>query len=371
MRKMLVPLAVLTLVVAAPRAQAPAEKIDLEINAKIRKEGMDNSQIMKTMHYLTDVYGPRLTGSPNHENAAKWAVKQMESWGFKNGHLEPWDFSKIANSDTVREGWLNEKASGHIISPVKDNLVFEVLAWTPSTKGTVTGAGRPTSSRRRGRRPNAELNGVPRDDGAEDERRDCAVGAHDESCRSRKSRRRSGSDDAHDRVPLSGDAAGVPNAPARGAGGRARRTARRRCRRRGARHRRRSDAADGRSRSPRSSTTSLLTSGAAVRVNDAAREHGQIRAFNGTGYDLDEEPADRRAAQRRLRPHHAHPRGRHAGDARVHDRQPARTPTARRRTTRSPKSRAPTRPTKSSCSAATSTRGTRRPAPPTTRSAAR
>jgi hypothetical protein len=106
---MLVPLAVLTLVVAAPSAQAPVEKIDVEINAKIRKEGMDNSQIMKTMHYLTDVYGPRLTGSPNHENAAKWAVQQMTSWGFKNGHLEPWDFSKVANSDTVREGWLNEK----------------------------------------------------------------------------------------------------------------------------------------------------------------------------------------------------------------------------------------------------------------------
>ena len=45
------------------------------MNARIRKEGMENSQIMKTMHYLTDVYGPRLTGSPNHENAAKWAVQ--------------------------------------------------------------------------------------------------------------------------------------------------------------------------------------------------------------------------------------------------------------------------------------------------------
>ena len=66
----------------------------------------------------------------------------MESWGFKNGKLEPFDFSKVSgagNEKVVREGWLNEKASGHIISPVKDNLVFEVLAWTPSTKGTVTG----------------------------------------------------------------------------------------------------------------------------------------------------------------------------------------------------------------------------------------
>src|SRR5499433_676861 len=100
-----------------------------EINAKIRKEGMDNSQIMRTMHFLTDVYGPRLTGSPNHKNAAEWAIKQMTTWGMANGHLEPWDFG--------HPGWLNERLTAHIISPVKDPLVCEVLAWTPSTKGTV------------------------------------------------------------------------------------------------------------------------------------------------------------------------------------------------------------------------------------------
>ena len=33
------------------------------------------------MHFLADVYGPRLTGSPNHKAAADWAVKQMTSWG--------------------------------------------------------------------------------------------------------------------------------------------------------------------------------------------------------------------------------------------------------------------------------------------------
>ncbi len=63
-----------------------------DINARIRKEGMDHSQIMKTMHMLTDIYGPRLTGSPNHKRAAEWAVKQMTDWGFVNGHLDPWDF---------------------------------------------------------------------------------------------------------------------------------------------------------------------------------------------------------------------------------------------------------------------------------------
>ncbi|HYE73182.1 MAG TPA: peptidase M28, partial [Blastocatellia bacterium] len=107
-----------------------SEKIDVEANARIRKEGMERSQILRTLHFLTDVYGPRLTGSPNHKAAAEWAIKQMQSWGFENAHLEPWDFGHT--------GWANERASGFLISPVKDNLTFEVLAWTPSTKGTVT-----------------------------------------------------------------------------------------------------------------------------------------------------------------------------------------------------------------------------------------
>lgn len=141
-RRLVLPLFVLTLVAAYPTAQsqqAPAttETVNKDINARIRKEGWDNSQIMKTMHHLTDVYGPRLTGSPNHENAAKWAIKQMESWGMTNGKLEPFEF-RTTNGTVPNGGWLNEKASGHILSPVKDNLVFEVMAWTPSTKGTVT-----------------------------------------------------------------------------------------------------------------------------------------------------------------------------------------------------------------------------------------
>jgi len=102
-----------------------------ELHARIRKEGMGNSQIMRTMHFLTDVYGPRLTGSPNHENAAKWAIKQMAAWGFENTHLEPWEFGHA--------GWLNERASGHVLAPYKEPLVCEVLAWTPGTNGTVTG----------------------------------------------------------------------------------------------------------------------------------------------------------------------------------------------------------------------------------------
>ena len=104
---------------------------DPTINDKSRAEEKDHSQIMHTMHFLADVYGPRLTGSPNHKAAADWAVKEMTSWGFANAHLEPWDFG--------HPGWVNERASGYALSPFHDQLTFKVLAWTPSTKGTVSG----------------------------------------------------------------------------------------------------------------------------------------------------------------------------------------------------------------------------------------
>ena len=107
-------------------AQAPTTT---DINARIRQEGMNNSQIMHTLHYLADIYGPRLTGSPNHKAAAEWAVKQMTTWGFTNGHLEPWDFG--------REGWLNEYLAVHVTAPFKDAMVVEALGWTPGTPGKV------------------------------------------------------------------------------------------------------------------------------------------------------------------------------------------------------------------------------------------
>ena len=107
------------------------EPVDQSVNTRIRQEAMEHSQVMHTLHMLTDRYGPRLTGSPNYEAAANWVVKQLTEWGFQNAHLEPWDFG--------HPGWMNEHAYGLMTAPVRDNLTFEVLAWTPSTKGVVRG----------------------------------------------------------------------------------------------------------------------------------------------------------------------------------------------------------------------------------------
>jgi Zn-dependent M28 family amino/carboxypeptidase len=122
-------LVALALILSLLSLSVAAQNGSGDMLSRIRKEAMERSQIMKTMHMFTDVYGPRLTGSPNHKAAAEWAVKQMTAWGLENAHLEPWDFK--------HPGWLNERLTAHLIAPVKDPLVCEVLAWTPSTKGTV------------------------------------------------------------------------------------------------------------------------------------------------------------------------------------------------------------------------------------------
>jgi hypothetical protein len=125
--KLLVGIAVGALAITAVVAQ---EKIDSDMVWKIRREATERSQIMNTLHVLTDVYGPRLTGSPNAKAAGEWVVKRTTEWGLKNAHLEPWDFG--------HPGWLNERTSAFIVAPVRDSLVVETLAWTPGTNGVVT-----------------------------------------------------------------------------------------------------------------------------------------------------------------------------------------------------------------------------------------
>jgi carboxypeptidase Q len=108
---------------------AAGEKIDSDINWKIRREETERSQIMRLVHQLTDVYGPRVTGSPNFKTACDWAIEQMRQWGMQNDHLERWDFG--------HPGWSCNRYAVRVLSPYTDNLDARVVAWTPGTKGLV------------------------------------------------------------------------------------------------------------------------------------------------------------------------------------------------------------------------------------------
>jgi carboxypeptidase Q len=123
---------VVILLTGAIGAVAAQERIDEDAYWKIRQEATTRSQILKTAQVLTDVYGPRPTGSPNLKAAGDWATRQMQTWGLQNARLEPWEWGN--------PGWLNERLSAHIISPVQDHLVAEALGWTPGTRGPVRAA---------------------------------------------------------------------------------------------------------------------------------------------------------------------------------------------------------------------------------------
>ncbi|HEY4101671.1 MAG TPA: M20/M25/M40 family metallo-hydrolase [Gemmatimonadales bacterium] len=130
LRKALIPLIALS-IPATLLAQGP-EKIDTAMNAKIEAEGMQHSKIMWIEHYLTDVYGPRPIGSPNHVAAANWAVKTMTSFGMQNAHLEPFTWKGV--------GWMPGRMTGWVTSPVKFNVKFEAQPWSPSTRGPISGS---------------------------------------------------------------------------------------------------------------------------------------------------------------------------------------------------------------------------------------
>ena len=85
---------------------------------------------METAAQLTDVHGPRLTGSPQYKKAADWARQQLETWGLANARLESWPFGR---------GWSFERCSAHVVSPMAFPLVALPKAWTAGTNGPVRG----------------------------------------------------------------------------------------------------------------------------------------------------------------------------------------------------------------------------------------
>lgn len=59
-------------------AQPASAKPSNDPIARIKDEGMNRSQVMATLSYLTDVIGPRLTASPNLKRANEWTRDKMK-----------------------------------------------------------------------------------------------------------------------------------------------------------------------------------------------------------------------------------------------------------------------------------------------------
>jgi len=91
--------------------------------ARIRDEGLNRSQLMETLSYLTDVIGPRLTGSPNMKRANEWTRDKLTAWGLANAHLEAWG--------PFGYGWSLQSFSAQVTQPYNVPLKAYPNAWSP------------------------------------------------------------------------------------------------------------------------------------------------------------------------------------------------------------------------------------------------
>jgi len=120
-------IAILVGLVALPDAQT--DKLDYAALGRIRDEGLNRSQVMDHISWLSDVYGPRLTGSPAIQQASEWAMKKFTEWGLANVHQEKWAFGK---------GWSLVRFSATLVEPQVQPIVAYPHSWSSGTRGAVT-----------------------------------------------------------------------------------------------------------------------------------------------------------------------------------------------------------------------------------------
>ena len=119
--------AAIALSVVAAGAQ---EAVDVATTVRIKDEGLQRSRAQELYLTLSDVIGARLTGSPSHVQAARWARERLTEYGLANARLEPFRFGR---------GWSLEKISVEMTSPRYMPLIAYADAWTPSVAGVLSG----------------------------------------------------------------------------------------------------------------------------------------------------------------------------------------------------------------------------------------
>lgn len=126
LRRMLPALALLALAALPARAQEP---VDAAVVQRIRAEAFERSRVMHIASMLTDLHGPRLTGSPTMRSGGEWVIEALRGWGIPTGRLESWG--------PFGRGWTNQRMVAQVTAPVPFPVIAYPAAWTPGTGGPV------------------------------------------------------------------------------------------------------------------------------------------------------------------------------------------------------------------------------------------
>ena len=115
--------------ILAAALPAAAQPVDEEMVSAIREEGLERSQVMEHVVRLSDVYGPRFTGTPAIEEAGAWTMDTLRGWGLSNVHAERFAFGT---------GWSLERFHAHLVEPQVMPVIGYPKSWSSGTDGTVT-----------------------------------------------------------------------------------------------------------------------------------------------------------------------------------------------------------------------------------------
>ena len=97
-----------------------------ELDKALMAEAKDHSELLKNLEYLSDVIGPRLTGSKNLKRANDWTAEKMKEYGLENVRLEPWE---------IPVGWERGVANMRLVSPDTGvRMTVAAKGWTPGLK---------------------------------------------------------------------------------------------------------------------------------------------------------------------------------------------------------------------------------------------
>jgi len=125
-------IALLLVSLAAHGQVRPADAADPSMLNRIWLEGTNNSRVMEHLSWITDVFGPRIPGSPAYNKAAAWAAKRFAELGLTGAVVEP--------AGELGLGWSYEYVSVHMTVPSYMPIVAYPRPWTGSTNGKVTGS---------------------------------------------------------------------------------------------------------------------------------------------------------------------------------------------------------------------------------------
>ncbi|MEO8139830.1 MAG: M20/M25/M40 family metallo-hydrolase [Gemmatimonadota bacterium] len=106
-------------------AQLLAAQVDTAGSGRLIDHTLNHSEVLANLEHLTDVIGPRLTGSPAMVRANEWTAERFRAYGL-GARLEPWQFGVT---------WTRGPAEFTITAPFERSLHAESWAWTAGTDG--------------------------------------------------------------------------------------------------------------------------------------------------------------------------------------------------------------------------------------------